>query len=168
MTRGHRAAWLLLGAAIAGIDLWTKQLWIYPYPVPGGEPLLQQDGVLVDGWLYVRTVWNVGAVWSLRLNASLLLWATALALPILIAWIFLPKGTRAAEVAGKSLILGGAAGNLYDRWQYGAVRDFIDVCFGDPAGWHWPTFNVADIALVIGIALLLLGGPRRETARAAA
>ncbi len=168
MTRGHRAAWLLLAVAIAGLDLWSKQLWIYPYPVPGGAPVLQQDGVVVEGWLYVRTVWNVGAVWSLRLNASLLLWATALALPLLVAWILLPAVTRPAEVAGKSLILGGAAGNLYDRWQFGAVRDFIDVCFGSPEGWHWPTFNVADIALIVGIGLLLLWGGRRETSRATA
>jgi signal peptidase II len=54
------------------------------------------------------------------------------------------------------LVLSGAIGNLYDRFRFEGVRDFIDVCFGDVEGWHWPTFNVADIALVVGIGLLLL------------
>ena len=60
------------------------------------------------------------------------------------------------------LILGGAIGNLYDRVQYDAVRDFIEVWFGDLKGWHWPTFNVADIALVVGIGLLILRSFRSQ------
>ena len=52
-----------------------------------------------------------------------------------------------------SLVLGGAFGNLVDRVFYGYVIDFIDVYY---ANWHWPTFNIADSAIVIGAALLLL------------
>ena len=52
-----------------------------------------------------------------------------------------------------SLVLGGAFGNLVDRVFYGYVIDFIDVYY---ASWHWPTFNVADSAITIGAALLLL------------
>lgn len=168
MSRPYRAAWLILAVAIAALDLWSKDLWIYPHPVPGGEPVLQEGGVYLENWVYIRTVWNEGAVWSLRLGTDLLLWATFLAVPLLVAWILVPPRARAVEVAAKSLLLGGAVGNLYDRWRYGAVRDFVDVCFGNPEGWHWPTFNVADMALVVGIALLLLFGFKRETDRAAA
>lgn len=50
-----------------------------------------------------------------------------------------------------SLILGGAAGNLTDRVIYGYVIDFIDIHVGR---FHWPAFNIADSALVVGIALL--------------
>lgn len=54
---------------------------------------------------------------------------------------------------GLSLILAGAAGNLIDRLIYGYVRDFVDVAIGQ---YHWPAFNVADSALSIGIAILLV------------
>jgi lipoprotein signal peptidase len=67
-----------------------------------------------------------------------------------------PAHSRRWETAAKALILGGAIGNLYDRWRWNAVRDWIDVYFGDIAGWHWPTFNVADMALVGGIGVLLV------------
>jgi signal peptidase II len=54
---------------------------------------------------------------------------------------------------GLSLILGGAIGNLIDRVLYGKVVDFIDFSVGS---FHWPAFNVADSALTIGIAIILL------------
>jgi signal peptidase II len=55
--------------------------------------------------------------------------------------------------AGLSLILGGAAGNLTDRLIHGYVIDFIDIYAGK---FHWPAFNVADSALTVGIALLVI------------
>ena len=51
------------------------------------------------------------------------------------------------------LILGGALGNLSDRLYHGYVVDFIDVYY---RAWHWPTFNIADSAIFIGAALLIL------------
>ncbi len=161
MNRKSRAGWLLLAAAAAWIDLWTKGLWQYP---DVGKPRILRR-TLVDGWLYMSAVMNKGGVWSLNIAESLLLFATILAVPLVTAWIFWPRRTSRLECAAKSLVLGGAIGNLWDRWQYGAVRDFIDVSFGDVDGWHWPTFNVADVALVVGIALLLVTGfvnERRE------
>jgi len=55
--------------------------------------------------------------------------------------------------AGLAFVLGGAAGNLYDRVMRGSVTDFIEVYHG---GWSFPAFNVADSAITIGAALLLL------------
>lgn len=52
-----------------------------------------------------------------------------------------------------SIIVGGAIGNLYDRLLYGAVVDFIDLYI---KSWHWPTFNVADIEICIGLILLII------------
>jgi signal peptidase II len=52
-----------------------------------------------------------------------------------------------------SLLLGGAAGNLLDRFLYGYVVDFLDLYVGT---FHWPAFNVADSALTAGIAFLLI------------
>jgi lipoprotein signal peptidase len=54
---------------------------------------------------------------------------------------------------GIGLIIGGAFGNILDRLRIGAVTDFVDVHY---KGWHWPTFNLADVAIVSGVTLLVL------------
>ncbi|VAY02156.1 Lipoprotein signal peptidase [Arsenophonus endosymbiont of Aleurodicus dispersus] len=51
-----------------------------------------------------------------------------------------------------ALVIGGALGNLFDRLLYGFVVDFIDFYVGD---WHWPIFNIADMAICIGAALII-------------
>ncbi len=65
---------------------------------------------------------------------------------------------------GLALVLGGAAGNLFDRIVWGRVTDFLEFYIGD---LHWPTFNVADSCIVIGSGLLLLEllRPKRQPAR---
>ncbi len=70
----------------------------------------------------------------------------------------LPRAARRLPLA-LSLILGGAVGNVVDRVRIGAVVDFIDFHVGD---WHWPVFNIADSAICVGAALLVLGMFRRE------
>jgi signal peptidase II len=64
---------------------------------------------------------------------------------------------------GLSLILGGAAGNVFDRIAWGQVTDFLEFYIGSH---HWPTFNVADSAIVIGSGLLVLEllRPKRQAA----
>lgn len=69
----------------------------------------------------------------------------------LIAWLARTK--RAAHAAGLGLALGGALGNVADRLRFGAVRDFIDVYWRE---WHWPAFNLADAAIVTGLAMVIL------------
>ena len=67
------------------------------------------------------------------------------------------------SLAGFSLILGGAAGNVFDRLVWGRVTDFLEFYVGD---YHWPTFNIADSAIVIGSGLLLIEllRPKRQVA----
>ena len=67
------------------------------------------------------------------------------------------------EAGGYSLLLGGAMGNVIARVWGGAVIDFLDV---HVAGWHWPAFNVADIAINIGVGLLLWSSFVQPTAQA--
>ena len=64
---------------------------------------------------------------------------------------------------GLTLILGGAAGNVFDRIMWGRVTDFLDFYVGT---YHWHTFNIADSAIVIGSGLLLLDllRPKRQAA----
>ena len=94
---------------------------------------------------------------------------TALALLGSLAFRILPRGSIVARVA-IGLVFGGAAGNLLDRWRFGAVVDFIDVFWRT---YHWPAFNVADSAITVGVCLLAVelafgrdGVPRRDPADA--
>ena len=64
----------------------------------------------------------------------------------------LPREQRLARL-GLALIVGGAAGNLIDRIRYGYVLDFVDLYW---AGWHFWAFNVADAAITVGVALMIL------------
>ncbi|WP_394044343.1 signal peptidase II [Roseixanthobacter liquoris] len=60
---------------------------------------------------------------------------------------------KAIEAIALGLIAGGAAGNIVDRVRQGGVTDFLDFHLGD---WHWPAFNMADVAICAGVALLLM------------
>ncbi|HWC03391.1 MAG TPA: signal peptidase II [Methylomirabilota bacterium] len=77
---------------------------------------------------------------------------TALALLGSLALRILPRGSALTRVA-VGLVFGGAAGNLLDRWRFGAVVDFIDVFWRT---YHWPAFNVADSAITVGVCLLAI------------
>jgi len=72
-----------------------------------------------------------------------------------LALIFVVMALRARhplERAGLALVVGGAFGNIIDRLRQGAVTDFLDLYW---RGWHWPTFNVADIAITLGALCIL-------------
>ena len=62
------------------------------------------------------------------------------------------RAQPALERAGFALVVGGALGNIIDRLRQGSVTDFLDFYWRD---WHWPTFNVADIAITLGAVLIL-------------
>ncbi|NIJ43510.1 signal peptidase II [Parvibaculum indicum] len=72
--------------------------------------------------------------------AGLLIWAT--------------KTPKRLETISLGLIAGGAVGNVLDRMRQGAVTDFLDFHIGS---WHWPTFNMADVMITIGVVLLITG-----------
>ncbi|MHC4549093.1 MAG: signal peptidase II [Planctomycetota bacterium] len=170
MNRKRRAAWLLLAAGVTALDLWSKALWKYPphsgYPHRYLEATHEE---VIPGWVHIQAIWNEGGVWSLPIPESVLLLATLAAVPVLALWLLWPRRAGAWASAGKVLVLGGAAGNLYDRFAFRAVRDWIDVVL---FGWHYPTFNVADAGLVVGIGLLLIcsfrEGKRKKAREAAA
>lgn len=85
-------------------------------------------------------------------------WATVFA--VVLTQFF--KSTTTLSVVCYGAILGGAIGNVIDRFHYGAVVDFIDfyldhltLPFYQASPWHWPAFNIADSAIVIGVVLLV-------------
>ncbi len=69
------------------------------------------------------------------------------------------KRVNALSLCGFALIMGGAAGNLFDRVVYGRVTDFLLLYIGS---YEWPTFNVADSALDIGVGLVILDQFRKK------
>ncbi len=110
----------------------------------------------VFDWFNIVFTWNPGTSFSLfrALGESaplVLVVATGFVIGFIIHYLF----TRAQryEWFPLSLIVGGALGNLIDRIRFGAVIDFLDFHIG---GWHWPSFNVADICIVVGVGLYLL------------
>lgn len=125
---------------------------------------------VIPGFFDIVHTENRGAAFSL-FNDSTSEWRTWLLLVFSLAAVILVGGfilQRAAKMdrlslAGFALILGGAAGNAIDRLVWGRVTDFLDFYLG---AYHWPAFNVADSAIVIGCALLLLQAmyPKRQTA----
>ncbi len=81
---------------------------------------------------------------------------------ILIVFYLLKRRTDLLTKVALSFILGGALSNVYDRVVYGSVIDFIDFHIGP---YHWPAFNLADVAITLGIGLLLLNSYFRAVNR---
>ena len=150
MTVPRYAAWLLLAAIVVVLDLWTKHL--------ASANLELYRPVAVTSWLNLTLAHNTGAAFSFLADGQgwqrwfFVTVAVVISL-FLLGWLWrLPLNARALPVA-LALLLGGAVGNLVDRIRLGYVVDFIDVHYG---GWHWPAFNIADSAIVIGVALMLI------------
>lgn len=72
---------------------------------------------------------------------------------VLLGWIRQLGPKQPLSITSLALILGGAWGNLIDRLLFGRVTDFLDFYYGS---WHWPAFNVADIAISLGVLLMLI------------
>lgn len=75
-------------------------------------------------------------------------------------WMKKLKPNAKMEAAALALIIGGAVGNVIDRFVHGYVIDFLDVYYGS---YHWPAFNIADSAICIGAVLLILDSFRNKT-----
>ena len=71
---------------------------------------------------------------------------------VLSIWLSRLKAYETWLAAAVALVLGGAVGNLIDRLAYGYVIDFLDFYYG---GWHFATFNIADSAISVGVAILV-------------
>lgn len=116
------------------------------------------DIPVISGFLNFAYAQNTGVAFSMlddhgdagRWGLS----AVALLAGILVLYFFWRTPRSDDRILGSlALLLAGIAGNVVDRLRLGFVVDFIDVQFGS---WHYPTFNVADMAIVIGAGLLIL------------
>lgn len=150
----RRAAVTLVAVAVAaiGLDLITKQL--VAARLEGEDPVR-----LLGGALYLSVTRNAGAAFSLGRGYTFIFPVIAILVLAWIGWQARKVGSVAWGVA-LGLVAGGACGNLLDRifrWPSpfnGHVVDFISVF--DPYGQAFPVFNVADMALTLGVGLAIL------------
>jgi signal peptidase II len=124
------------------------------------------EGVPVTSFFNMVLVYNKGAAFSFLSDApgwqTPLLIGFALVAMTVVAVLLVRSPGRTMLSCGLALILGGALGNVIDRLRYGQVVDFLDFHAG---GWHWPAFNVADSAITVGAALLIIDGFRKHEGR---
>ncbi len=116
---------------------------------------LNDQSIFVNDYLNLELVWNTGIGFGLlSLDANMYYHLISLVIFSVIIFLFyLINKAIYVEKILFSLILGGAAGNLYDRLVYFAVPDFIDFHIKD---FHWFTFNIADIFITLGIILIIV------------
>lgn len=162
MRRFGVLAFMLLLLGVVGCDHTTKH--VAETELGSGRAALE----LVPGVLELTVARNTDTAFSLlgshlAPDGRFLLLLTLASLATLAIAVLIQRRWRTAaalERAGGALVIGGALGNLSDRVLRGHVIDFIHV-------EHWPVFNVADVAICVGVGLLMIAWRRRrEVARA--
>ena len=139
----------LVPVVVVFIDAITKEAALRVLFVPPGRV------IEVLPFMNFVPVWNPGVSFGLLQNFGAytpwILAVFALAVGLFLPWY--ARNWAGGARLGARLMAGGAIGNAIDRMAYGAVVDFFDLHAG---GWHWPAFNVADIAITVGAGLILL------------
>ena len=155
------------GLAIAFVTLALDQLskwWVlYQLDLPAlrNAPLFEAGPVGLD----LTMVWNRGVTFGLlsgdsQWNQLILAALAAVIAIVLLRWLWRAENGLVAAALG--MVIGGAIGNVIDRFRFGAVVDFVDA---HGWGWHWYVFNVADAGIVIGVTLLLMDALFRPQAK---
>lgn len=143
----HQLAWLWLSAALIVLDQITKKIALYY--LSGGQ--VKTLFPVLDFSL----AFNRGAAFSFLNSAggwqNIFFVTLAIVFSLAMA-IWMLRNSHAGQNVSVALIIGGALGNVVDRLHYGYVIDFIDFHM---AQYHWPTFNVADSAICVGVFMLL-------------
>jgi len=150
-------------ALVAGtliVDQVSKQL-LLGYLMKAGAVV-----PVIDGFFRLVIVWNRGVSFGLlggdRPLPAWLLSGVAIAVCVGL-FLWLRRTDRFLIGWGIGLVMGGAIGNVIDRARWGAVFDFADFHINH---WHWPAFNVADSAIVVGVGLMLIDSLIGEKQRA--
>lgn len=144
-----RRAALVLAACVLAADQLSKW-WIVT------QVMSPPRVIEVTPFFNLVMAWNRGITFSLLdSGGEIMRWvlvAAALAVTgFLLAW--LARTARRLPALALGAVVGGALGNVTDRVIYGEVADFLDF---HALGWHWPAFNLADSAIVCGVALLIV------------
>lgn len=135
--------WIPISILIVAIDRFTK--YIASVNIPEGT-----KQKIITGFFYLTYHENRGAAFGILQNARYFFIALTI-ITCLAMIIYILKSRIIFLKLSLAVILGGAVGNLIDRISTGGVPDFLDFYFW---GWNFPTFNAADIFIVIGTILL--------------
>lgn len=153
--------YLVVGAALTAGDLWSKRV-VFDFlgarlePVDSGDPRFAQgrEHSIIDGWLSLEAAYNLGAFNGSFASVPWLLMAISIgAVLVTFAVVLCPSRSPPVMPWALGLLAAGALGNLWDRFTYGAVRDFVKIYH---FGYTWPNFNLADSAICTGVGLLFL------------
>lgn len=150
----HLARWLALALGVVLLDQLSKLLVI--------DRFVLHDSLRITSFFNLVRVHNSGAAFSFLADAAgwqrwffVVLGAAA---SLFIVWMLVKHPTQRLFCFAISMIMGGAIGNVIDRLLHGHVVDFIQLHAG---GWYFPSFNLADSAITLGAACLILDEIRR-------
>ena len=140
---------VLLALLVAGLDQASKWWIVTSVMVPERQ-------IEVTSFFNIVMVWNRGITFGLFGNVPgatswVLTGVSVIIIAILAVWMW--RVSRPWVAGALGAVIGGAVGNVIDRLHYGAVADFLDFHVGQ---WHWPAFNLADSAIVLGVCVLML------------
>jgi signal peptidase II len=147
-----RLRWLWLTLAVVLADR-TSKAWFESQTTEGWHH------ELIPNFIYLVHSRNPGIAFGVFADSPstgmrILLILGSAAVIAALAWLFVAGHSGGSlTAAGLALLLGGATGNVTDRIVHGAVTDFFEVWLGS---YHWPAFNVADSAITVGAALIIL------------
>ena len=145
------ALWSALATIVVILDQLTKWMIVKWVPL--------YDKIPVNGFINITHQRNTGAAFSFLADAGgwqrWFFVVLAIAVSGYISWWLWRIRTEGQVIlsAGLALVLGGAIGNVIDRLVLGSVVDFIQVLI---AGWPFPSFNIADSAITVGAAFLII------------
>ncbi len=147
MIRAKR--YFFLSLLLILLDQITKLL-VYGYIKP-------YNSIIINDFFSLTHVHNYGAAFSFLADQSgwqryFLSGVSLLASIAIIIWMYRIEAGQVLKLSALSILLAGAVGNLIDRFFLGFVIDFIDLHYQT---FYWPVFNVADILITVGVALLL-------------
>ena len=139
--------WAML-EQVFGLDYLRAEYAAFPWSQP----------IEVTGFFNLVTVWNRGVSFGLFANdhgaGPYILSGVAVLVSVVLV-VLLRRTASLWLGLAYGIVIGGAIGNVVDRLRFGAVFDFLDFHL---AGQHWPAFNLADSAIFIGVAMILLDG----------
>lgn len=147
LTKRNKLLYLITLIVLIGGDQFTKYLI-------SSSMQLGQSQEIIDNFFYFTYAHNTGVAWGMLAGHLWLFIIVALISAVLMIIFF--KRTRKEEILtrfGLVLTFAGMIGNLADRIVLGYVRDFIDVIIFN---YNFPIFNIADVAVVIGVALIII------------
>lgn len=142
--------WIWISIGVVLLDQATK--YVAESSLIWGQP------VEIFPWFNFSLAYNAGAAFSFLSDAAgwqrwFFIAVGIVAVIIIVFWMRQLSARERVTAVALALILGGAIGNIIDRVLWGHVIDFIDWHYRD---WHWPAFNIADSAISVGVALMII------------